>query len=288
MFNRISNSWELVKASARVLQADKELLVFPIISSVALILVSITFFIPSLLSGLVDSIFLAGNQVLGAVVAFIFYITQYLVITYFNTALVGAALIRLRGGDPTVSDGFEVANRNLLNIIGYALIAATVGMILRQLSQRSNQLGRIVIGLVGLAWNLATYLAVPVLAAEGVGPIEAVKRSAQMLKKTWGEQIVGNFGLGTIFGIAYFLLLVVGIGAVAAMFAVGVPVTLIIVLGVVLVMALVLLGLINSTLQGIYTAALYKYASGEEAGGFFDSNLIEHAFREKGSKRISL
>ncbi|KAA3648837.1 MAG: hypothetical protein DWQ07_01170 [Chloroflexi bacterium] len=288
MFNRISNSWELVKASARVLQADKELLIFPIISSAALILVSITFFVPSLISGFFDSIFLAGNQVLGALVAFAFYVSQYLVITYFNTALVGAALIRLRGGDPTVSDGFEIANRNLFNIIGYALIAATVGMILRWLSERSNALGRLVIGLVGLAWNLATFLAVPVLAAEGVGPIDAVKRSAQMLKKTWGEQIVGNFGLGAIFGFAYFLLIILGFGSLGLMLAAGLPIALIIILAVVVVIALVLLGLVNSTLQGIYTAALYQYASGEAADTFFDSNIIEHAFREKGTKRISL
>jgi len=156
------------------------------------------------------------------------------------------------------------------------------------LSERSNQLGRFVIGLVGMAWNLATFLAVPVLAAEGVGPIEAVKRSAQMLKKTWGEQIVGNFGLGAIFGIVYFLLIVLGIGGVVLLVLGGTPLWLIIPLALAVIAMLVLVSLVNSTLQGIYTAALYQYASGEAADIFFDNNIIEHAFREKGTQRINL
>ena len=35
--------------------------------------------------------------------------------------------------------------------------------------------------------------------------MEAIKRSANLLKKTWGEQIVGNFGVGIVFGLLSFL-----------------------------------------------------------------------------------
>ncbi len=100
------------------------------------------------------------------------------VIFFCNTALVGAALIRLRGGDPTVADGFRIAASRVGPILGYAFIAATVGMVLRAISERSGFLGRLVVSLVGFAWNLATFLAVPVLVVEDVGPIEAVQRSA--------------------------------------------------------------------------------------------------------------
>src|SRR5262249_1074067 len=131
---------------------------------------------------------------------FVFYVVQYTIVFYCNSALVGAALIRLRGGQPTLGDGFRIANERFGSIVGYALVAATVGVILRQIAQR-GMIGRILGTGFGLAWNVATFLAVPVLVVEGVGPIEAVKRSSQLLKKTWGEQIVGNIGLGLVFGL---------------------------------------------------------------------------------------
>ena len=210
MFQRISNSWELVKESLRVLQADKELLIFPVISSIGVMIVSLTFILPMIFAGAFDAIFAGGSEVMGFVVMFAFYVVQYTVIFFANTALVGAAMIRLRGGDPTVSDGLKVASSRFGAILGYALISATVGMILRLISQRGGTIGRIVSGLFGLAWNVATFLVVPVLAVENVGPIEAVKRSTALLKRTWGEQIAGNLGIGAIFGLLLFGLIILG------------------------------------------------------------------------------
>src|SRR5512135_2733488 len=172
MFTRLSNSWELLKASARVLLADKELVVFPIFSTIGVLLVTLTFALPVFFSNFFDRALFGGRiEALGLVVAFLFYVVQYTVIFFANTALVGAAMIRLRGGDPTVSDGFRIAGSRMGPIIGYALIAATVGMILRAISKRSNGIGRLIVSLVGLAWNVATYLVVPVLAVENVGPL---------------------------------------------------------------------------------------------------------------------
>ena len=107
MFERLSNSWDLVKASAEVLRADKELLLFPVISAVLSMLVVVTFAVPAILagvfaSGVADG---AGVPVAGYAAVLLFYVVQYFVIFFCNTALVGAALIRLRGGDPTVADG---------------------------------------------------------------------------------------------------------------------------------------------------------------------------------------
>ena len=129
MFQRISNSWELVKESLRVLQADKELLIFPVISSIGVVIVSLTFLLPMLIAGAFDAIFARGGEVMGFIVFFAFYIVQYTVIFFANTALVGAAMIRLRGGDPTVSDGLQIASKHFGAILGYALVSATVGMI---------------------------------------------------------------------------------------------------------------------------------------------------------------
>lgn len=282
MFKRISNSWELVKASARVLQADKELLVFPIVSGIGSLIVLATFAIPFFLTGLLEG-FTGDNpgaKVASYLVAFAFYLCQYFIIIFANTAIVGAAMIRLKGGDPTVGDGFRIAFSHIGSILGYALISATVGMILRSLSRR-GAIGQIVSSIIGLAWGLATYLVIPVLVVEDVGPIEGIKRSTKMLKKTWGEQIVGNFGIGTITGLLTVVIIIVGVIAAFALGAAlnsAVPVIAIIALVVILVLAI---NLIGTALNGIYTAALYRYAADGETGGMFDKDLIANSFKQK-------
>ena len=276
---RLSNSWELVKASAQVLMADKELLIFPFLSSIAVILVSITFFVPMLFTGAMESLNTTGIPVFYYVLTFLYYLVQYFVIIFCNTALVGAALIRLRGGDPTVGDGFRIASSHFVNILGYALIASTVGMILQAISRRGGIIGRIVASLFGFAWNVATFLVVPVLAVEGVGPIDSVKRSVALLKKTWGEQIVGNLGIGAVFGLIMFAVIFLGIGGVAAVAYYSQSVALTVALGALLLLVIVIIGLINSTLNGVYTAAVYQYAVEGRTSGFFDETMVREAFR---------
>ena len=280
MLAKIQNSWNLIKASAAVLSADKELIIFPILSSIALLIVTASFAVPLFAAGFFDQMLGGKSEIFHYVVLFCFYVVQYTVIIFANSALIGAALIRLRGGDPTLGDGFRIAFGHFGKILGYALIAATVGLILRWIADRSRTLGRLVISLIGLAWNLATYLVVPVLVTEDVGPLDAVKRSAAYLKKTWGEQIVGNFSIGLVFGLLSILVLLAGVplfilavssGSVAAMVAIGVVVILI----------LTLLSLISNTLEGIYIAAVYHYIAQGQTGGFFSKELIEGAFRAK-------
>jgi hypothetical protein len=277
MFQRIRNSWELVKASARVLRADKELLIFPLLSLIGLALVSIAFVVPFLVSNLIQQV--VDNQILGFVVLFLFYLAQYIVIFFANSALVAAAMIRLRGGDPTARDGFRAAASHFGAILGYALLSATVGMLLRWLRERGS-LGRVVSSLAGLAWNIATFLVVPILVMEDVGPVEAVRRSAGLLKKTWGEQIAGNLSIGLVFGLLIFLIILLGIGGVLlAVRLDSVPVGIAAV-GIAIVLVLGL-SLISSALGGIYSAAVYNYAKSGEPGTFFDQGLVEDAFRQK-------
>ena len=278
MFNRISNSWELVKASARVLKADKELLIFPILSTIGVILVSIAFLIPMFLGGIFDALVTDNIPVLGVVIGFLYYVTIYTIIFFANTALVGAAMIRLRGGDPTVSDGIRIASKQFFNILGYALIAATVGVILNAIRERSNWLGRIVISLIGLAWNVGTFLVVPILAVEGIGPIDAIKKSVDYLKRTWGEQLAGNFGIGTIMGLITFAVILLGGGGLAYAAVLGLSAGLLIPLGALLVLVIVILGLISSALNGIFTAALYEFAVTGEVAGYFEPTIVENAF----------
>ena len=277
MFRRLSNSWELTKSSAQVLSADKELLVFPLISAVMLGLVSAGFIAPMVV--LVDK----NKDVegpLGLIVTFAFYVVSYFIIFFCNSALVGAALIRLRGGDPTVSDGFRIAFGKVGVIFAYAVVAATVGMVLRAIQERAGLLGRIVSGLFGMAWTLATFLVVPVLVNENIGPLEAVKRSTALLKKTWGEQVVGNFGVSAVITLVGFLLTFIFIPLIA--FAVSAQQPALIIATVVgFVVSLLALALVGATLSGIYTAALYRYASEGQMGAGFSPEMVREAFRPK-------
>jgi len=278
MAGSFSNSWALVKASADVLKVDKELMVFPLLSGIATLLVMVSFIVPVAAAGGLGFFAEGQGTYLGYVVAFLFYLVQYTVVFFFNSALVAAALIRLDGGDPTVSDGLAVASKRMGSILGYAVLAATVGMVLKAISERLGFLGRLAVGLVGMAWTLATYLAVPILVTKDVGPLDAVKESAELFKRTWGEQVVGNFGMGWVTVLAGFSwclvsVLLVFVGAQLSPWGVAAA-------GVIAVAGFVFLALLASALKGVYTAALYRYASTGETGAF-STDIVANAFRPK-------
>jgi len=283
MFTRLSRSWELVKASASVLRQDKELLLFPLISMGALVLVVASFALPVFGLGMLQSISGGSDERISVglyAVAFLFYFSQYFVIFFFNAALVGAAMIRLDGGDPTFSDGMRIATSKIGAIAGYALVAATVGMILRAIQERVGFIGRIIVGLLGAGWTVATYMVVPVLVARDVGPIEAVKESTALLKKTWGENVIGQVGLAAAFGFIFFGVMLGGMTLVVAAF-VSQSLFLIVTAFVVVILAIGITGLLQSALTGIYAAALYRYATTGKSTQGFDSGAMKLAFAPK-------
>lgn len=280
--DRIRRSWALAKASYGVLRADRELVVFPLISFVGLLVVLVLFAVPLATVGIAD---LETGELspAGIALGFGLYVVAYAVTFFFNTALVGAAMVRLNGGDPTLRDGLRVAMSRLPAIIGYALIAATVGMILRWISERAGIIGSIVAGVLGFAWSVATFLVVPVLVVEGVGPIEAVKRSGGLLRKTWGEQLIGGFGLGVVFSLIMLGVALVGGAVIVALVSVSES---LLVFGIfALILALGVVGLVASALGGIYTAAVYRYATTGEAGDF-GTETMQGAFRQKPASRL--
>jgi hypothetical protein len=276
MFEKFSRSWELVKASASVLRSDKELLIFPVLSSIAALTVIATFAVPVFALRIFEN----GMGVGGAILGFLFYLCQYFVIFFFNSALVAAAMIRLEGGDPTVADGFNAAKARIGPILGYAAIAATVGMILQALKNKDNNfLVRMIGSGLGVAWTLSTFLVVPVLVQQNVGPIEAIKQSVNLLKRTWGENAIGNVGLGLVFGLI-MVAVIVG-GALLAILAASISGWLAISIAVLVVLAAVALAIIQSALAGIYSAALYRYATVGEAPAGFESTGMQGAFAAK-------
>lgn len=246
MFERMSRGWALMKESWQVLRSDKELMLFPILSSIACLLVMASFALPVIVSPTLREAVFAGareqfdeqaenaqnaeqgfgdrngddghgfkfsaQQIVPAILGFLFYLATSFVVVFFNTALVCCALIRFNGGNPTLGDGLSAAWARLPQIFGWALLAATVGTILKQVEDRAPVVGKFVIGLIGMAWAVVTFMVVPVLAAERLGPFAAVKRSAGLLRKTWGEALVGQVSLGAVqllFTLPVILVLVV-------------------------------------------------------------------------------
>ena len=219
--SRFGRSWLLIKASWGVLRSDGELLVLPFLSGIATVIVAAAFIGMGAISGAFKEMQHGGPDALAPSFyagIFVFYVVQYFIIIFFNTALVGAAIEKLDGGDPTVGSALALAQSRIGSILGYAVISATVGVLLRMLAERLGFIGRIVEAGVGLAWTVTTFLVVPVLAAEGIGPIEAIQKSATLLKKTWGENLIGNAGISFVLSIVAVAVALVGFGGGMALY----------------------------------------------------------------------
>jgi hypothetical protein len=205
------------------------------------------------------------------------------VIVFFNTALVCCALIRFNGGNPTLGDGLNAAVARLPQIAGWVLLTATVGTILRQIEERVPLVGKIAVSLIGMAWAVVTFMVVPVLAAEKLGPFAAVKRSASLLRKTWGESLAGQVSLSAV---QFVFMLPVIVGLLIAGFVSGSTGSIwpIVIVGVVAVPFVILLAITFSTLQQIFLAAVYQYAAQGTVPDGFSQDLIESAFKPKEQK----
>ena len=270
-FERMSRGWYLTKVSLRILREEKQLLLLPIVSGITLGLVVLSFIVG--LFGLVFWTNVVTSQgqlgtVLLIVLGFLFYVVTYFIAIYFNSALVHCATIKLQGGKPALGDGFAKANESIKLIFMWALVAATVGMIIRAIQERLGIIGKIIGVIAGIAWSIAIYFVVPVIIYERLSPWAAVKRSTQIMRATWGESLAGNFGMGIIFGLLALLgipLIIVGIdlGAVTGNFWV--------ILGFIIgtIIYWLILAVFAAAAEGILLAALYRYAvSGQVSPGF--------------------
>lgn len=289
---KIRRSWELVKASWKVLKADKELALFPVVSAICVAIaiaiiaggfVLVTGDGAQEIADRFDENSSRSWTIGDLVTLFLIYFVTVLIATFFNAALIGATLKRLRGGDPTFRDGLKLASGRIGSIVGYAAISATVGVVIQLIRSRSNTLGDIGAGLLNAAWGVATFLVVPVLVAEDVGPADAIRRSGSLLKKTWGEQIAGNFSLGLIgflatLAVALIGALLIGLASAAgSTIAIGGAITLVII-------AAAIIAVIFSALNAIYKAAVYEYAADGVAAGAFGQDVLRNAFVPKQGK----
>jgi hypothetical protein len=283
---KFSRSWELVKQSFAILRSDKQLMLFPVFSAIACLIVTAVIatggavlMLPAMTSAAATGERFNPNQspvfLLGM---FSLYVANYFVIVFFNVALVGVANSRLMGGTWTFRDGIDLAWARKGTILQWALVAATVGVILRTIEERMGFIGRMIMRLIGIAWTLACYFVVPVLAFEDLTPIEAVKRSSKLFRDTWGEKVIGGFSLSLV----SLVLMLPGIGLwFAAAFVGGLKGLLI---GTVLmILYFLMLSVFMSAVQGVFNAALYRYACFKQVPPAFSQDLIASAWAPQNS-----
>ena len=275
---RISRTLELAGSSWRVLKADKELVLLPVLSLIATVAVAVSFLWP-IVSSCTETIGPKSACELGGtdyVIMAVAYVTLAFITIFFNAALVHAANERMDGGDPTVGSAIRGALGKVHRILPWAIVSATVSVILRSLEERAGMLGRIVIGLVGLAWSLVTFLIVPVLVIEDIGVFDAIKRSGALFKRTWGENMAAQVG----FGLLGLLAALPAIAIIALGFNAGGSAAVVaIAIGVAWILLAVL---VLTALNGIFQTALYRHATGMGTGAF-DGNLSS-AFAPKKSR----
>ena len=276
---RIRRGWALTKKSWAVLSEHRELIRFPLYGGVATVLLGILFLGPG--------VFFLDKHTYGAAIPLIavgIYVLSVIGI-YFSVGLAAAADRIFQGQPATVADGLAVARSRFSAICGWAAVSTAIGLIVGTLESQGGALGEIAGRLVGMAWSLVTFLSVPVIAIEGTGPLETLKRSASLFRQRWGQQITGNLAIGGavfLFGLLPGALLI-GIGVAIWSSAGAVAVALILIGSLVVCVAL----LISKALGGIFGVALYRYAlDGQVVGGFTQEDL-ESAVRVKGGKRNS-
>ncbi len=282
MFTRMSNGFALAGSTWRVLVKDKHLLLFPFVSGFLFLLVMASFAVP--LATLVDwkqfqqQLQQNNNRppvwVYG--VSFAFYFCTYFVIIFCNAALISCAVLRFHGETPRLSDGFRVAFARLPQIFAWALVSATVGLLLKVIENIHGKVGAIVARLLGSAWSIMTFFVVPVLVVEKTGPLAAVGQSVSLLRKTWGEALVGNMGLNFILSLLFIpVILLFHAGVVLLTKDMAAPgIALLVVAGIMFLIHMA----VSSALHTIFLAALYQYAAEDRVPEGFDRAVMESAF----------
>jgi Family of unknown function (DUF6159) len=280
---KFRRSIELFKASWKVLSGDKELLWLPVISGVCALLVAASFGIPIFLTGNDTTTSTGSSSFQLGVPGYVLIALAYFVLAYvtifFNTALVWAANERLEGRDPDLGSALAAARARAGAILPWALVSATVSLIIRAIEERAGFLGRIVLGLIGMAWSLVTFLVLPLIVLENVSVGSAIKQSASMFKRTWGENVIGQGGIGLI----SLLGILIALPVVFVLFATGVTalIVLAIVLGTIWMCGV---AIVTSALSVVYQTALYRFASSGAVPPGFTEAQIAGAFAPKKKK----
>lgn len=271
--DRFSNGWKLTKSSFKILRANEKLIVFPILSAISLILVIGSFFTFLLAGSDWDADRLEDFSSAGYyAVLFVFYVVNYFIVIFFNMALIHCTRLYLEGEEATPRKGIQFSISRIGAIFSWSVVAATVGLILRIIQENSGIVGKIITGITGMIWSVATFFVVPVIAYENVGPIDAVKRSTRLMKEKWGESLTAGFSFGLIQFAAVLVICV-------PLFLLGMLIHPVI--GAVIAIAgLFVIMAVMSAVKTIFISAVYHNIKGD-VSEHFDQQLVDSLFRHK-------
>jgi hypothetical protein len=254
-FDRLSNGWKIAMSSFKVLKENKQLIVFPILSGISLIILSGIFSLGILAAFDWDLENLDTGGITHYLIAFGFYLINYFVVVFFNMALIHCTRLYFHGEEVTVEKGLKFSMSRIGVIFSWALFAATVGTILKTIQENSGIIGKIITGIIGIVWNVAVFFVIPVIAYEGLGPIAAFKRSSELMRQKWGESLAGTFSLGLI---SFLGIVVVG----GVLFLIGSAIHIL--AGIVLAVlgAFVVVTIISAT-ETIFLSSVYHNINGD-------------------------
>ena len=274
---KFANSKALAGASLGVLKSEKKLAAIPAVSALTCGVIAVAVgggvvltadFIANPAPGQDDFSLTPVSWAIGIVGLFIIGLVSQM----FAATLIAAANERLDGGSFTMGQAFSKATTRTPSILGWSAINSTVGFVLQAIRDKAGFLGDIAAGLIGAAWNVVTWLVLPIIIIEGIGPIAAIKKSANLLKTTWGENLFAQAGIGLI----GFLLMLPGIlifgGLSFVLPVVGIPL---------LFIWVVVISCLMSALGAIYRTALYRFAVGLPNGDVFTQEELSGAFKPK-------
>ena len=269
---RIGRSIALFRIAFRVLREHRGLIAFPLVSLLASLIVVAGFVGP--VFGLMAP---TGNPgPAGDVILACGYVVLSSVTVFCNAALIHSANIALSGGTPSFRDGFAAAASRKGAVLGWGAFSGTVSLLMRVAEQRLGPLGRIFAALGGLAWSMVTFRVLPVIVLDGISPQAAVRRSTELLRRTWGQQLGAVLGIGSV----AFLLTVPSLVLFIALAAVGGTagaVAGLIVCGLWVLAVAVL----SSALTGVYQTALYRFAADGVPPGAFAGADLQNAIRQR-------
>ncbi|MBI5332194.1 MAG: hypothetical protein HZB65_01335 [Candidatus Aenigmarchaeota archaeon] len=266
-FSRLTASIQLIKESWDILKKDKELLLYPLVSGIIIIMLFFAMIVPVILTAGASGIFWAFIG---------FYFIASIIGVFFTASLMASANMRLNGKDSRFSNGIGIALKNLPQLIIWALINATIGLILRSIAEGDNLIAKIISYVIAFAWSFLTLFTIPVIIFEKKNSLSAIKRSGEIFKKTWGESVIGQFSIGSLFvlGVLAGIILVL-LALFTGIFALFIIMLILVVIG------LIILYLITSALDGIYITALYNYATKKKLPKGFSRDFIKSAFLRK-------
>lgn len=269
---RLSAGWRIAVNSLKVLRENKQLIIFPVLSGISMTLIVGSFVVAVLSSYGWHVNDIETPTVVSYAIMLVFYVVNYFVVVFFNTALVHCATLYFKGEEVSINKGIRFSISRIGAIFSWALFAGTVGAALRILQENLGTIGKIITGLVGIVWGVTTFFVVPLIANENLGPIDAFKRSALLMKEKWGQTVGAGFSFGLI-QIGFILLAIIP----AALIGVFVHPVAGIILGVLTVLAI---SAIFSAAKTIFTTAIYLNVTGDPVE-LFNQQLVDSLFVEK-------